>query len=126
MVSPNDFTLKLVDLGLEQKIIDFISDCYKQNYEQLRTFYSELNKKEFGITSLPHFQSLEWRLDVEVERRSLRSLTKPVFTLKINTTKEDLVLNADYHDLKHCCDVLERALKEVKSTHVRRIKTYIQ
>lgn len=126
MISSNDFTLKLVDLGLDQKILDFISDAYKQNYEELRNFYSTINKKEFGITTLPHFQSMEWRLDVEVERRSLRNITKPVFTLKINTTKEEMLLNADYHDLKHCCDVLERALKEIKSTHVRRIKTYIQ
>jgi hypothetical protein len=124
-IIPADLTLKLVDLSLHQKILDSISQIYTENFEKIRSRLIEVNNKNFGVTSIPQFVSCEWRLDIEVDRRNLRQVTNPNFILKVNTTSEEIVLNAQYHDLKHCCSVLDKAIKEIKSTHVRRIKTYI-
>jgi len=35
---------------------------------------------------LPHFVNLDWRLDIQVASRTIRSQVEPVFMLKLNTS----------------------------------------
>jgi hypothetical protein len=50
----------------------------------------------------------------------------PKFIMNLETSQDEILMSADYQDLKHCCNVLETALKEIKSNNVRRIKQYIK
>jgi COMM domain containing 2 len=111
---------------LEKGILEIISKGYQENFEDLQQLFRLSNSLSFGISSIPQYKDLEWRLDVEVDRRSIREISNPVFTCKLNTNQGDILFSSQYLDLKHVCDVLEQALKESRSTHVRRIRKYIK
>lgn len=80
------------------------------------------NETTLGISEIPQFKQIEWRLDVEVDKRSIRNITNPIFIMKIDTTKDSQFISAEYHDLKHIAEKLGTALKEIKTQHARRAK----
>jgi hypothetical protein len=53
---------------------------------------------------------------------------EPVFLLQLHTAapKATHVLTTDYGTLKHLCDELDVALKDLKSAHARRIQRNIK
>ena len=125
-LSPTDFDLYLLNFSLTQKSVQIVSKKYQENHQTLKNILTKKNETSFGTEFIPHYKSLEWRLDVEVERRSVRKIMNPKFIMKLETSQDELLMSADYQDLKHCCSVLENALKEIKSNNVRRIKQYIK
>eukprot|EP01080_Neovahlkampfia_damariscottae_P006156 gene6156-10163_t len=125
-LSPTDFDLYLLNFNLGQKSIYIISKKYQERHQTLKNILVKKNETTFGTEFIPHYKSLEWRLDVEVERRNIRKIMNPKFLMKLETSQDELLMSADYQDLKHCCSVLETALKEIKSNNVRRIKQYIK
>lgn len=86
-----------------------------------------LTKTQHDAT-LPKYQNLSWRLDIELDKKSLRQ-AKPNATYLLHLQLQDQsqrLLSAQYHDLVHITSQLEVALKEVNSLHVRRVRNYIK
>lgn len=84
--------------------------------------FVKLDSCPHAISEIPQYKNLSWRLDIEVDRRAIRRITEPLFIMKFDTTENSQYLTAQYHDLKHVCETLENALREMKQKHVRRIK----
>ena len=83
----------------------------------------------FGM-ALPEYQHLDYRLDVEVGRRTLVNATVPSFQLRLDTTQggenESTHLRANYASMKKLLVGLEKAVDEEKGTHARRFQRYIR
>jgi hypothetical protein len=116
----------LANFNLSQHSVQSLSKKYQENLETLKSILIKKNETSFGTEFIPHYKSLEWRLDMEVDRRNIRKIMNPKFIMNLETSQDEILMSADYQDLKHCCNVLETALKEIKSNNVRRIKQYIK
>jgi hypothetical protein len=121
-----DFDLYLANFNLSQHSVQSLSKKYQENIENLKKILIKKNETSYGTEFIPHYKSLEWRLDMEIDRRNIRKIMNPKFIMNLETSQDELLMSADYQDLKHCCNVLETALKEIKSNNVRRIKQYIK
>jgi hypothetical protein len=79
----------------------------------------------------PHFNSLEWRLDVHLDSRA-STMHKPLarYLLKLSVEKngsvKDLLLESSYGRLCEITKELEAALNEAKSFRTRRIMKLMQ
>ena len=133
----NKFQLTIFDIpSLPDQLANILLNYYEQNFENIRTLFTKASSTEscYGLSTMPQYKDLEWRFEVECDRRSVRQLADPYFTLKLitSTTSEDekknqaQYFNCSLHELKHIHDVLGEALKEMKSSHTRRIKYYIK
>ncbi|KAF0977817.1 hypothetical protein FDP41_003139 [Naegleria fowleri] len=133
----NKFQLTIFDIpSLSDIHANILLKHYEQNFEKFRTLFTKANSTEscYGLSTIPQYKDLEWRFEVECDRRSVRQLLEPYFTLKLitsTTTGDEKNTQAQYfncslHELKHMHDVLGEALKEMKSPHTRRIKYYIK
>ncbi|CAF1255453.1 unnamed protein product [Adineta steineri] len=117
-----DESLKL--LGYNIKIRQAFIECYKSQASQLQTILAT----DLAL-SLPHYKNLNWRFDVQIATRSMRSRKQfdPFFILKltlINGTngKEQVhLLEIDPLTLVHIVEQLELAMNESRSNHARRI-----
>jgi len=87
-----------------------------------------------GIDFARRYQHLEWRLDVEIARRTVAQDATPTFMLRLDTSQSSAVgseprsshMSADYASLKHLQAQLEAAVREEQSVHARRFQRYIQ
>jgi hypothetical protein len=130
-----------LDLNISNELQNVLLEEYKSNVTRLRQLFVRTQVREdnlFGISAIPQYKDLEWRMEIELDRRNMRQLMRPHFTLNVVTTEQkewgitneknenNVYMNAEYHDLRHVTDVLGEALKEIKTQHVRRIRHYIQ
>ena len=85
------------------------------------------------------YRHLDWRVDVEVARRTVAQDASPKFMLRLDTTAagssssaagaaggRSVHLAADYASMKHVLAQLEAAVAEEQSVHARRFQRYIQ
>ena len=131
---------KEVLLGL----FKYLGKCLLRNYaETLKVILQNSD-------CLPHYKSVEWRLDVKVASRTCLEQMEPqvmmklhldsppeVCVKKLNRTEDcsadeeaeqmleplrnnDVMLQTDPSNLVHMCSVLEDALNQIKTSHVRR------
>jgi len=137
-----EFSLTIMDLNLPNQLHNELVKQYRENVDKLRQLYVRAEMKAehlFGISAVPQYKDLEWRMEIELDRRSARQLMRPQFTLNVITSEQEewgtkdkekrqnhVLMSAEYHDLRHVTDVLGEALKEIKTQHVRRIRHYIQ
>lgn len=100
------------------------------NARTLDKLYSECSKDTRHMLSqcapsLPQYEDLEWRLDVKLATRCLHQQLTPnvllKFHIKDGEKQECKVLQTDPVNLIHTTQVLEEALGELKTKHVRRI-----
>ena len=77
------------------------------------------------LPSLPEYDNLEWRFDVKLATRSLHQQITPIVRIKLHTSngKEKCthLLQTDPVNLRHMSQVIDEALNEMKTNHVRRI-----
>jgi len=114
-------------LSFSPELTEQLKELYMSTRKEIRMILAE---KSF---SLPQYQNLEWRLDVQLGSRSVRNQNEPLFLLKLDTHSTALnqetsqpeiqqhFLQTDYINLKHLTYELEAALQEMKSGHCRRI-----
>jgi len=118
-LSESDFRDSLSVLALPTELADLLLALYIENRAEIRTIQKELS---FDV---PHYTNLDWRLDIQVASRSLRSQLNPVFILKLDTLEsgetKSRVLQSDFINLKHVADELDQALAEMRTAHVRRL-----
>ena len=78
-----------------------------------------------------------WRLDVELARRNMSVITQPKFLVRLDvfdardgtsgqSREESMHLQADYANLKHMQQELQRAMDHLSSKHGQRITRYIK
>jgi len=76
----------------------------------------------------PHYQNMQWRLDIQVGSKSVHNTTEPAFLMRIDTDeshsgqgKQSHHLQADYSNLEHMYQELNTALQAVKQPQYRLI-----
>ncbi|XP_029472176.1 COMM domain-containing protein 2 [Rhinatrema bivittatum] len=119
MISDVDFQDSVLVLGFSEELNKLLLQLYLDNRKEIRAILSEL------APDLPHYHSMEWRLDVQLASRSLRQQIKPIVTVKLhlkqNGDRSTQVLQTDPATLLHLIQQLEEALGEMKTSHCRRI-----
>eukprot|EP01116_Phalansterium_solitarium_P019168 TRINITY_DN5274_c2_g1_i1.p1 TRINITY_DN5274_c2_g1~~TRINITY_DN5274_c2_g1_i1.p1 ORF type:complete len:234 (+),score=53.67 TRINITY_DN5274_c2_g1_i1:102-704(+) len=118
-LSEADFADSLSVLGLAPDLNQLLNILYLEHRSEIRQIQKELS------FDMAHYSNLDWRLDVQVASRALRSQLNAMFVLKLDTLEngetQSHMLQSDYTNLKHLADELDDALKEIRSAHVRRI-----
>ena len=94
-------------------------------------FDTVLERTAFTGIGLQEFSDLDWRIDLEVSRRSLDQEALPSFMLRLDLARSDrssrsVFLQADPATMRRLQAQLEAALAEEKSVHSRRFQRYIQ
>ena len=125
-----EFASSISELGFDQAKCDALILAYTENSSSIRDSLvacSDLDGR---------FQSMSWRLDIELASRSVRNLNRPVYMIDIKTkqklsneqtmTTESHLFNTDYATLAYITEELERAVKESKTVHARRITRYVK
>ena len=109
-----------------------------ENLDTLIRFYTENVDKieeylKRTVIHLPEYKHLDWRLDMEISKRTLHSRMQPHFMLQLDTLDAGSsgktsrrYLEIDHANIKQVCDALEDAVEEHNSIHVERMKRYIQ
>ncbi len=99
----------------------------KQTADRVASIYTSARntlRMRLNDDPLPHYTSLEWRLDVQLASRSLRA-PEPLYYIALHTrrqsTKETTMLQVEPETLRHIATELDNALNELKSANVRRI-----
>jgi len=119
MISEQDFLDTLLVLGFSKEHNQQLKELYLANRQTIRTLQKQLS------FDLPHYVNMDWRLDVQLASRCARGQLNPIFLLRLDTVTDtelkSTFLQTDYSNLKHLCEELEIALKEMKSAYCRRI-----
>ena len=118
------FRQAIAQLNLSAAVNDALSAAFDKEYGTVIDKTSS-----FGM-ALPEFQHLDFRLDVELGRRSCFGETVPSFQLRLDTTQggqdESMHLTSNYANLKKLLASLEQAVEEEKGTHAKRFQRYIR
>lgn len=83
------------------------------------------------VRALPSYADMEWRVDVELSRRSLRRMAAPSFMVRLGLAdgssrrQESRHLQSDFANLRNVERELGRALQEFKGTHSQRFVRYL-
>ncbi|KAM4629023.1 COMM domain-containing protein 2 [Polymixia lowei] len=120
MISELDFQDSVLVLGFSKELNQVLLQLYVDNRKEIRSILTQL------APCLPSYHNLEWRLDVQLARRSLRQQVVPMVTMRLllatdggnNTSR---VLQTDPSTLLHLIATLETALAAMKTNHARRI-----
>ena len=125
-LTENDLLFSIGDLGLSSECCQVLSKFYGEKKDEI---ISVLEKSK--SSAIPEFVSLNWRLEVEVARRTRHNEAKPSFLIELGTKRDHItgtektLLEADYANMKHVQNELENALQELKSTHALRVARYL-
>eukprot|EP01096_Ripella_sp_DP13-Kostka_P005190 TRINITY_DN17893_c0_g1_i1.p1 TRINITY_DN17893_c0_g1~~TRINITY_DN17893_c0_g1_i1.p1 ORF type:complete len:220 (-),score=59.11 TRINITY_DN17893_c0_g1_i1:79-675(-) len=117
-VSPTDFIDTLHILQFAGPIADQLQEIYTAHKKEIRAYLAEIS------FTLPHYESLSWRLDIQLASRSCAKQVNPVYTLKLETLEPEpktQLLQIDYPNLLHLCTEIDQAIDEIKSMHSRRV-----
>ncbi|GAB1609150.1 COMM domain-containing protein 2-like [Argonauta hians] len=119
MIPDTEYKDSLTNLGFQDDKVDILLSMYLENRGMIRDILSEMSME------LPHYDNLEWRLDVQVASRSMRHQVVPNVVLKFHLEEDQNPtthhLQTDPGNLVHLTKELERALDEMKSSYCRRI-----
>lgn len=144
--SVEDFSASLYELGLDEEHCVHLRNAFRDNSEMIRDSLAVCGDID------NRYQGLSWRLDVEVSSRSVRNLNRPLYTLNLKTKSKEsslpssalssstqaaipsmsessihnCFLNVDHATLNYITEELERAVKESKTVHARRITRYVK
>ena len=126
----SDVRASVAELGFDEAHQERFEEVYSEQCASLREFLSQLSLQ------LPHYDGLDWRLEVQVASRSLRHQAEPKFLLELRTRESTSartteaatrtrMLQADHESIQNVLEELETALKAVKGAHANRILRYI-
>ena len=116
-LSNEDLFDSLLAMGFSEVIANTIKEAFSGSATR-RTLTS-------CASTLPEYDNLEWRVDVQLGTRSLHQQITPLIRMKLHTSDGDQIKTNDVQtdpvNLLHMSRVVEEALEEMKSNHVRRI-----
>nr|CAD7443694.1 unnamed protein product [Timema bartmani] len=112
-----DFQDSVLALGFNEQQQQTLSTFYHSKKEEIQ---SALLRPTLDI---PHYQDLDWRVDIQLASRALHHQVTPLVTMKLSLDNGQCVpLQTDPNNLLHMTQVLEQALQEAKGQHTRRIQ----
>mmetsp|Transcript_442 Transcript_442/g.413 ORF Transcript_442/g.413 Transcript_442/m.413 type:complete len:220 (-) Transcript_442:69-728(-) len=123
------FKLSLQRLEINASVAHAIAEFQAENSDKIRRLVEEASELESlsKTDQFPEYVDLRWRLDMEIASRSLQANNyEPSYLLRIDTTKEQTLLKADFATLQRIHSELQTALDESKSVHSQRIFRYIR
>jgi hypothetical protein len=101
--------------------------AFVQSFETKRRTLLEL--KSSLHVGCKHFYNMDWRLDLELARRSSSATFEPKYAMKLSVRDDDVVdsyhLTANYANMKRLHEGLKEALDEISKTHCQRVIRYI-
>ena len=74
-----DFLDSILVLGFPEDLNKELLRLYQENCKEIRAILSEMSM------TLPHYQDLEWRFDVQLASRSLQRQAQPSILLRLHT-----------------------------------------
>jgi len=124
-VAAGDFRASFSEVSIPEESFAVLVEAYESHYQRIRTELSSLDVR------LPHYSSVDWRLDLQIASRCYMGDVKPMFLLELETEDSNHkqhvhVLESDFANLRHVCEELEVAVKEVKNKHCNRIIRYVK
>nr|CAD7396814.1 unnamed protein product [Timema cristinae] len=112
-----DFQDSVLALGFSEQQQQTLSTFYHSKKEEIQ---SALLRPTLDI---PHYQDLDWRVDIQLASRALHNQVTPLVSMKLSLDNGQCVpLQTDPNNLLHMTQVLEQALQEAKGQHTRRIQ----
>ena len=123
--SGEDLVSGMDSLGFNAEQKAALQSAYDIASKGLRSMLSDLSLR------LPHYHNLEWRLDVQLGSRMLRSTMEPSLLLELETRDSrgqpiKQIMQMDYANLDHTVQELERAVREANTKHARRVIRYVK
>ena len=114
----------LANLKLPQECTRVIIELYLKYAVLLRDILKEL------MFRLPHYESLDWRLDVKVASRALHHQMTPSYMLRLETETvsgehDATFMQCDYYTLNHIEQELQAALRETRTKTFGRVLRYV-
>eukprot|EP00940_MAST-03C_sp_MAST-3C-sp2_P001317 g1317.t1 len=127
-ITPNALNSSLrAEKNVDEEIVGIITEFYGENSEQIEACLERM------VIHLPEYKDLDWRLDMELSKRTLHGRMEPHFTMQLDTLDAGRdggvsrrYLEIDFAHLKLLHSSLTAAVKERESVHVERMKRYIQ
>ena len=121
----------LQSMGMKHALVDEFLGLYEANRQRLN------NLKGALAISKRRYKDLEWRLDVELARRQLTTMSAPKYQIRLdvydprggnlkNGTEESFEFQSDYANMVHMERELEKALDELATVHGQRMTGYIK
>ncbi|XP_078495976.1 COMM domain-containing protein 2 [Ciona intestinalis] len=114
-----DFHNSLLTLQFKDSTVELLRQVFVDHNNNTQATLAQCSP------TLPTYEDLEWRLDVKVATRSLHQQIEPRILLKLHTKNGDhndaKLLQTDPVNLINMTRVLEEALNEMKTKHVRRV-----
>jgi hypothetical protein len=121
----------LQSMGMKHALVSAFLGQYEANRQRLN------NLKGALAISKRRYKDLEWRLDVEVARRQMTSMSAPKYQIRLDVydprggnvgtgTEESFEFQSDYANLVHMEKELEKALDELATVHGQRMTGYIK
>ena len=110
---------------------EFIAEMDFLNTPEVLAVYQRAisHVKEMLVQVSPtteHFVSADWRIQVEVARRSLRSIRRPHAVIDIKTTKRSATVELTPQGLIELYQTLDTALQSCRTAKFRRIQRFIK
>ncbi|XP_076650570.1 COMM domain-containing protein 2-like isoform X2 [Halictus rubicundus] len=126
-LSTEDFRDSVIALGFSEDQEAILSKLYNVKRDEILGVLTSIGFK------LPEYHDMEWRFEVQLASRSLLKQVAPLITLDLsikNPDKEEsiehVLLQTDPNNLLHITQVLEEALQEGRSQHIRRLSRVIK
>uniref|UniRef100_A0A7S2FVU4 COMM domain-containing protein n=1 Tax=Florenciella parvula TaxID=236787 RepID=A0A7S2FVU4_9STRA len=116
------FLQAMTQVSTRPEINQLLLECYLAKKEDIMQSTSA-----FGM-ALPEYQHLDWRIDVELGRRSVYQDANFTFMMRLdvdNGEESSIQLQADYANMKNLQKELESAVAEAKTAHSMRFQRYI-
>ena len=117
------FSHLITSLAIPKEQIPVLYKYYSENIKEIRTVLNQFSVR------LPHYKNLNWRLELELSSRCLHHQASPSFLLELETvqsgTPASRLLQCSFGSMKNMVNQLDTALKELNSSHCRRMQTYI-
>ncbi|GAV03209.1 hypothetical protein RvY_13668 [Ramazzottius varieornatus] len=124
-IDKEEVSTVLRDAGISPTIAEVLAEFCSSSRAALHGYLHNIHCKT------PRLKRLEWRLEVEIASRTVQNSVKPHLLLQLeleNSQRSSKVhtLQMDIPTLLHVTEELEQALREVKSTHARKIMRNIK
>ncbi|XP_066155634.1 COMM domain-containing protein 2 [Euwallacea fornicatus] len=122
-LSEADFRDSLLTLGFSEELTPILIQFYEKNKSEV------LKLKSRGLSE-PHYDDLQWRLEVQLGSRALLEQVTPLIAMDLTLKTEQgaeahiehKLLQTDITNLLHIANELEKALSESRSRHSRKVQ----
>lgn len=101
-----------------------ILKAYESSSEGIRDLCMQEAQHE-GISGVPQFKQLRWRLDMQLASRHNHQNHTPTYLMRLETSEKSHDYAMSFESLSHITQTLSHAIKEINSIHTRRFQRYI-